>query len=224
MGFFLDLVTVLIIAGVVWQSYRRGFVHTVIVLVGYILALLAAISLSTPVGTWIYGHLLQGALTSWVRHAISSQGLSDATGGLAQAIQSLAPGVDVSALLRAGATQAQDAVITSVVQPIGLSIGRGIAFIVLFILFAAAVRILAHFSISLSHVPVLGFINRIGGAVLGFFKALLILFVLCTLLAALLPALSYTSWPLNENAISQSHIFRIIYEANPLQTILLNNK
>lgn len=222
MSIFLDIVTLLIIAGIVWQSYKSGFLHAVISLAGIVLALVAALSLSTPVGGWIYETFLKGALTAWVNSAVSSQTAStvSAAGGLAAALQVLAPGVDLTSLLQQGTAQAQSALLASVVAPLGQSIGRGIAFVLLFMLFAAAVHILARFSTVLSRVPVLGLFNRLGGAVLGFFKAALILFVICTLLAAVLPSLAYTGFPISETTVGQTHVLSLFYDSNPLRKIL----
>ena len=222
MSVVLDIITLLIITGIVWQSYKSGFLHTVISLVGTVVALVAALSLATPVGNWIYTTFLKSALTAWVSSAVSSQtsGTTDAAGSIAAALQTLVPSVDLSALVQQGAAQAQSAAVAAVVAPLGQSIGHGIAFVLLFALFSAAVHILARLSTALSRVPVLGLLNRLGGGVLGFFKAAIILFVICTLFAALLPSLAYTGFPITERTVSETYVLSRFYDANPLRKIL----
>ena len=54
MGIVLDLFVLAIVAFVAWRSAVRGFVRTVIELVGYFLAFYISIALSGPIATGIY--------------------------------------------------------------------------------------------------------------------------------------------------------------------------
>lgn len=220
MSVLLDALTVLIILATIWLSYRRGFLYTIIGLVGYVLSVLAALALSVPLGAWIYTHLLQNLLLANAKNYIAGQTLSSFTETFGQSVKQFAPGLDLSSLFQQGAGQLAGAAAQAVVQPIGMAIGRGIAFIVLFFLFIAAVHIFENLSLAISHVPILGTLNRIGGALLGFVKAVLVLFVLCTLISALLPALAFSSFPLTSSVIDHTTVFKFFYQLNPFAKIL----
>lgn len=220
MSVILDALTVLIILATIWLSYRRGFLYTIIGLVGYVLSVLAAMALSAPLGSWIYTHLLQNILLTHAKNYISGQTLSSFTETFGQSIQKFAPGLNLTTLFQQGTGQVENATIQTVIQPIGIAIGRSIAFIVLFFLFIAAVHIFENLSLAVSHVPILGTLNRIGGAVLGIVKALLVLFVLCTLLSALQPLLTFSNVPLTTTVINQTTVFKYFYEMNPFSKIL----
>lgn len=217
----LDVIAILIILGTIWLSYKRGLLFTVIGLAGYVLSILAAMTLSVPLGSFIYSHLLQGFLLDHIRNYLAGQTLSSFTEQFGQSLQNLAPGLNLSSLFQQETSQLSNAVIRSVVQPIGLTIGRGIAFIVLFFLFISAVHIFENLSTGVSHIPVLGALNRVGGAVLGIVKAILFLFVLCTLLSALMPALAFTHFPITTAVIDKTVFFKYFYQSNPFAAILL---
>lgn len=220
MSIILDALTVLIIMATIWLSYKRGFLYTIIGLAGYVLAVLAAMALSLPLGSWIYTHLLQNTLTAYAKNFFTGQTLSSLTGSLGTSIQKLAPGLDLSSLFQQGANQMENTAIHAVIQPIGMAIGRSIAFIVLFFLFIAAVHIFENLSLAISHVPILGTLNRIGGAIFGIFKAALVLFVLCTLLLALQPLLAVSNIPLTSTVIDHTALFKFFYQLNPFAKIL----
>lgn len=220
MSVILDALTVLIILATVWLSYKRGFLYTIIGLAGYILSVLAAMALSVPLGSWIYTNLLQNFLITHAKNYIAGQTLSSFTESFVASIQKFAPGLNLPSLLQQNAGQMENAAIHAIVQPIGMAIGRSIAFIVLFFLFIAAVHIFENVSLAISHVPVLGTLNRIGGAVLGIFKAMLVLFVLCTLLLALQPLLAVSNIPLTTAVIEHTTILKFFYQMNPFAKIL----
>ena len=215
MSTVLDAAAVLIILITIWLSYKRGLLYTVVGLVGYVLSILAALALSTPLGTFIYTNLLKGLLMNGAKSYISNQVSSASSSLLGSSGQGL------SALLGQSSSGIANTLLESIVQPIGLSIGKGIAFLLLFFLFIAAVHILEGLAVGLCHVPVLGFLNRIGGAALGIVKAALILFVICTLFKAVLSTAAASSFPISSAAIDKTVVFKYFYQANPLASILL---
>lgn len=220
MSVILDALTVLIILATIWLSYKRGFLYTIIGLAGYVLSVLAAMALSVPLGSWIYTHLLQNILIAHAKNYVAGQTLSSFTESFGASIQKFAPGLNLSSLFQQSTGQVENAAIHAIVQPIGMTIGRSIAFIVLFFLFIAAVHIFENLSLAISHVPILGTLNRFGGAILGIFKAMLVLFVLCTLLLALQPLLAASNIPLTAAAIDHTTVFKFFYQLNPFAKIL----
>lgn len=220
MHFALDALTVLIILSTVWLSYKKGLLYTIIGLVGYILSVLAAVILSVPLGSWIYTHLLQGFLTAQVKNYLAGQTVTSLSNSLGQTIQQFAPGLNLSSLFQQGTGQLENTVAQSVVQPIGMAIGRGIAFVILFFLFVAAVHIFEGFSLGLSRIPVIGTLNRIGGAVAGIAKAFLFLFLICTMVEALLPLLTVSQFPITKDVINQTTFFKYFYQLNPFAKML----
>ena len=84
--------------------------------------------------------------------------------------------------------------------------------IVYFVSFLIALLVLRHVVKILNlveHIPVLGTINRLGGAIVGFTVAFVLLYVVCSLLFRMLPQTTMDEWGLTEEVIEKTHIFRV---------------
>ena len=69
----LDLILVLLFVLIVFLSYRRGFVRTVVELAGYILICVVAFACTGPLSNWIYDTFMAEPVTHAVADAIETQ-------------------------------------------------------------------------------------------------------------------------------------------------------
>ena len=88
--------------------------------------------------------------------------------------------------------------------------------IVYFISFLVALLVLRHLIKILNivdHIPVISTVNRLGGAVVGFTMAFVLLYVVCILAFRMIPQATIEEWGLTGEIIEKTHIFRVFVSA-----------
>lgn len=247
MSLILDLIVVVVFVIIVFTSYRKGLIRSIIELAGYLASFVVSYIFSAPLGKWIFGAFLQpvvsGQIKEYITSNLASQASAQANGALGSSgITSFAnniPNVFKSMLssynistdtlnnlasnaITSGSQSAANSLGTNVIDPITQIISTGIAFVAIFALCMIAVRIIASMSNGISKIPIIGTINRIGGAAVGILKSVIVLFIITTCIAVLIPVLSLQKNPVITGAsISNSTIFKVIYNNNPLTQMLL---
>ncbi|MDR3551977.1 MAG: CvpA family protein [Clostridia bacterium] len=245
MSLILDIATVVIVLAIVIASWKKGLVRSVIDLAGYVAALVVSYLLCTQVGNWIYGTLIRPFVEGTVKGYISSSlgsAASKAASLSAADITSFASSIPAAfrSMLgqyslstqtmsqiasqtanSAGNTVASE-VTKTIVTPIALVISRGIAFALIFSLCMVAVRILSHVLGGIFRLPVLSTINHIGGACIGALKAAIVMFLICTVMAVLVPVFSLKQKPpITQQTIEKTTVFIIFYNHDPITQVLL---
>lgn len=75
--FFLDLAAVLFVIGYIRSAARRGFVRTVVQLIGFFISLFLANTLSGVAAEYTFSHFIQQGLTDKISEQIVSSGSAD---------------------------------------------------------------------------------------------------------------------------------------------------
>ena len=84
------------------------------------------------------------------------------------------------------------------------------------------VRLIARMTDVFFKLPLIGTANRILGLLIGVLKAFIVMSVLCTLLAIVIPVLSLEkNPPITQNMVNNTYILKYFYNANPLTGMLL---
>lgn len=223
----IDVAAILLVIFMVMTSYRKGFVRSVVELVGYVVAAVAARVLCVPAGNWLYTNFLRADAGSLVSKYLSSLAAGTGEGLGSLLAQYHIPSGVLSAQLPGGTAQitadtASSALMSGVVDPIGLAVGRGIAFVVIFFLVLWIIGIVAAASQALNRIPVLGAVNRLFGAAAGVVKAALVLFVLAAAVAAVLPLSVFSGQAAAvRSVLSHSAVYLYVDRINPLKDVLL---
>jgi uncharacterized membrane protein required for colicin V production len=101
-------------------------------------------------------------------------------------------------------------------------LSRGLAFFILLALCLVAVSFVARLSDAVIHIPVLGTINGLGGALVGVIEAMVMMFFISTLLALLISVMALAKDPpITFSQVNATHIYKYVYDLNPLTGILL---
>lgn len=222
----IDVIVILLVISMVLTSYRKGFVRSVVELVGYVVAVVAARILCMPAGDWIYAHFFRSEAGSLVSKYLASlaSGAGEGLGSLLSQYH-ISPEVLPSQLAGGAAVTsgtASSALMSAVVDPIGLAVCRGLAFAVIFFLVLWAIGLVAAMSQSLNRIPVLGAVNRLFGAGVGVVKAALLLCVLEAAVAALLPLSAFSGQAASvQSVLNHSAAYQYVDRINPLKDILL---
>jgi uncharacterized membrane protein required for colicin V production len=247
MSIILDLMVIIVFAFIVYTSYRKGLIRSIIELAGYLVAFLVSSILSDPIGKWIFSNFLQPIVSGQIKNYITSEIASNATtqangalgssgitsfaNNIPDAFKSMLGNYNIStdslqnaagSAITSGSQSAANTLVTNVIDPLAQIVSRGIAFIVVFALCMIAVRIVASMSGGFSKIPIIGSFNKVGGAIIGVLKSVLVLFIITTCIAFVIPMLSLQKNPIITKAnVSDSTIFKAIYYNNPITSMLI---
>lgn len=252
MGVFMDILTLVVFAGCIYFSYRKGFLRSAIELIGYFISAAVASALSTPLGGWIYQNFISGIIQNRVRtylynsingaasqkasEVVSASGLKNFGTNMPAGFQSLLSSYHIStssvsditgSAVQSGSAAAADKLIQTVAVPMGQSLSRAIAFFVLITVCITAVGIVARMTDGVNRLPLLGTVNRLGGAGVGFLKAFVLMMILIPLLSVFSPLFSLGSGPSVSSSPQPAYssisydFFHNLY--NPVEHILLKN-
>lgn len=244
MSLFLDIVTLAILLGGIAAAYRKGLVRSAVELAGYVLSSVVAYSLSVPLGQWIYNSLLEPVVSRQVHAyiaktvgdgagaAVTSSGLSTFLNRMPDNFRALLGQyhLSVDTIRSAAGSSAQSgtdivstAVTNQIAAPIAMSVSRAIAFAAVFFVCMIVVRLVARVANGVNRIPVIGTINRFGGACAGLLLSAMDIFLLCTVISVVISVLSFRqNPPLTVSTVDNTAVFKIFYSHNPFTLLLLN--
>ena len=182
MAYALDIVAILILAFCVFRGARRGFVRTILMLVGCLVAALAAYWLSEPVANWTYDTFVaarvEQSLVDQAQKAGAMQMEIPAASVLGEhaapvAAYLVAHGVPETItigfddLSRESILRAAEPALNRVVRPALVGVLAALATVVLFLALLLVWRLLVRLIDRVFRLPGLNQLNRIGGCVAG---------------------------------------------------------
>ncbi len=189
-----DAVIVVIFLLFIILGVKRGFVRSVLDLVGTLAAMLVSMWFSGIAAQWVFSTFLQESLTRQIAEALQAAPAADA----ADAVLSVVPeilrggleafGITSDAINQAVAGtsgQAAEAVV-AVLAPMVVSALRGLFALVLFIFLLVIFRILSGVVCRIFRLPVLRQLDKGLGILLGVAQAVLITVLLCFCAQALI--------------------------------------
>lgn len=173
---------------------HRGFIKSVVRLLGFVVAVVAAALASTPIAQLLYDKLLYTQAEALVAQKVQEGVAAAATtlneqitavlASLPEGVQSLLTmyGVDASGM--AGTAQTSEALVPTImdgiITPLCVAVLQLIVFLVLFLVLFLVIRLLGKLIDKIfASLPVIKQVNGLLGGVLGFAEGVLVLFVLC---------------------------------------------
>ncbi len=189
MGYIIDLIALGIIVLSIFMSAKRGFVRTLIEVVGFVVALVLAFSISSPLADMIYNKFLEPPMISAAQSAAETSG-QNAADALWSAVPSfVAKNGDKFGLSYEGVSDAIGSVTSSaavetsvrrasqnVIKPVAVNLLSTLFATILFIVLLIVVKFSAKFVNKLFSFSIIGKLNRNLGGVLGAVKGLIIAF------------------------------------------------
>lgn len=223
MNIVLDIITVAVFILTVFFAYKRGFISAIIHFIGFFIAYLLAFVVSNPVGQALDSSFMNNIVSGVVSGSVKSGGSDFFTkilDGIPSTVGDSLSGI--SDTLGTESEKALSGVVSAISAPVSSMMSRCIAFIVVFIIALVAIKIIEHFSRLLKHVPVIGTLNALLGAIVGVFEAVLIMFLISTLVSISVSFASFDKkpWVTNEN-IQSTLVYKYIDNINPLTQMLL---
>lgn len=189
-----DAVIVVIFLLFIILGVKRGFVRSVLDLVGTLAAMLVSMWFSGIAAQWVFSTFLQESLTRQIAEALQSAPAADA----ADAVLSVVPeilrggleafGITSDAINQAvaGTSGQAAAAVVAVLSPMVVSVLRGLFALVLFVFLLVIFRILSGVVCRIFRLPVLRQLDKGLGILLGVAQAALITVLLCFCAQALI--------------------------------------
>ncbi len=234
----LDLVIVAILAVSIFLGVRRGLIHSIISLVGSIVALVLALTFSSGLGEYIDANYVNAPMRGWVINQLSASSQTVSATDLdfddlfanqpeffTETCDLL--GVDVNEIAASyetmkaeGVEYAKSAIITEMVDPLSAVISRVIAFAVIFLGAMIAIVVISLFSKFLKNLPIIRKMDKLGGGILGAVTGILICFIVVAIVSTGAKYVLRDRSPSELDAIkNKTVIYRIFHDVNPLDRI-----
>lgn len=213
MPYLADAIILVIFLLFIILGVKRGFVRSVLDLVGTLAAMLVSMWFSGIAAQWVFSTFLQESLTRQIAEALQAAPAADA----AEAVLSVVPeilrggleafGITSDAINQAvaGTSGQAAAAVVAVLSPMVVSVLRGLFALVLFVFLLVIFRILSGVVCRIFRLPVLRQLDKGLGILLGVAQAALITVLLCFCAQALISVSS--PWLVETMQASQVYQF-----------------
>ncbi len=227
MSILLDVIIVAIVVLYALRGWRKGFFRSLMGLIGAMIALVAALTVSRFLSQWIFDAFIRTPLAASITQTMAETGASTASGimsALPQFLRELVGWTGNSAqelqnLISSSAGPAAD-ILVNIISPLVINLIMIVAAIVLFIIFLIIVRLLLRLLNKVTKVPVIKQLNGILGFLLGIGKGIIIVWMLCALVSIIVPLFGPSAqWA--QDAMDHSYVFRALANFNIVSIWLL---
>lgn len=230
MSLVLDLIIVLLVSLFVFLSAKKGFVYTLIEVVGFVAAIIIAFTFSTPVANGIYDKAIQPAVVSTIESVVDDG---------AQTIDSTVDAVvnKLPAFLQNGklfnfsndgvletlngqdnldSTQIVTTVSQNYIKPPIVKLISTFVVVLLVVVLFVVVKMLAKVINKLFSFSLVGKINKTLGGILGAVKGLAIAMVFCFIIGLILSITNEGFLIFTHDNINSTFIFKTLMGLSPL--------
>lgn len=216
----------LILISILWSSWKRGFLVSLIRLVGTAAGFALASFLKGPVARWAYDSFLQHRVENYVADALAAQGdvvtaalqNLDRAGALAAQMLSATlaeygldffagqdaaqMGSEILGRISQNGLDPAAAIAQVAVRPLVMTVLETAVFFLLLFLVDIVVRTVARIGLGVNRIPLLGTLNRFAGLLCGAVYALLVGYVAASALL-LLAGLGKNQWTFLNSSVLQ---------------------
>lgn len=217
-GVIIDLIIIAYIAISSYLGCKKGLIELVTKIIAFIIAIVIALILFQPIASFLTNHTgLKAFFSSDFKTVLSKTSLVD--GELISEDQTNLPVSIVKFINNQTQTvinNGQEAIIDSVSDSLAVYIIKIIAGFTVFLIVRIGL-IFAQSVLSIfTKLPIIGPLNKIGGGIYGFLKALIIVYLVFLVLSVIATFIS--NWTLLY-AIDASHIGSILYHHNLIMNL-----
>ena len=218
-----DIILIAIFIILIIINVCRGFARSLASIIAVVVSYFSAAALGGVIANYIYITLIQPAVTKAVNDSIVNVSTQTADGVVSSLPTWLTGLMNISAddfanLLKQPISDASGTIadaVNSAVKPVATGIITAMATVILFLLFVIILRkLITKPLVRLFRFPVLNFVNRFLGAVIGFVDAFLLVSMLAYLTKLIIVNANPQSGWFNESTIYNSFIFYHFYSGN----------
>ena len=202
-----DILIIIVIIAMVLIGKKRGLVRSLVSMAGFLISIILAATLCRPIGDFLIKN------TDWdenIKTVISStikidDVKLDSNNKYPEVLNKYISGaVD-------GVNETKDNIKENITTGITTQVMYGIAYIVIFVLTKVIVIILRIVSKIVEKLPLVDKMNELGGAILGFVKGVIVVYVVLTLISVLSPVMKDT---IIVDQVNESYIGSFLYNNN----------
>lgn len=224
----LDIAFCCTVVYIVWMSYKRGFLQSLIQTIGYLVSGIVAFFGSRILADACYQLFFRDRLQAGIEDAlIASADQNDFAEKIGAVLDSLPKivqnllaasglGADTLADRLSGSVEDSAHELSLIIQqtvlyPVLSSLLRGLAFLLLFTAAMILVRCLIKAVGTVRHIPLIGSLNALLGGIMGLVRALVIWLVVAVAIGFVVDITGGYSW-LNHDSMRESLIFGKFYQ------------
>lgn len=224
----IDVVAVFVGLFIVFRAYKMGFLRSVVLLIGYVASIIAALYLSNIIASYLYDNFIRVAIIENINQTMTAVTEGTITAAVPLILEMLPAFLSGTVLSSLGGQEnvikileeqtggivenLGIAVADFVVQPIVYSLLQAVICLLIFIFCVIIVKIIAKIFKGFYAIPILGTLNCILGGILGIVQAGVYL-LLFGLLADAVVALTSNSlsW-FNDGILNSTIVFKYFYQ------------
>lgn len=212
MGIILDIVLIAIIALNVFICYKKGLVKLAVGLIAVVAAIILALVFYKPVSNLIIENT---ELDENIEKAIINNFMSETQEG--QEVRYVSVLDYLQKYVDDAVNKTQTEIVTQTAGMMAVKIINVAVLIGIFLLVRVVLLLLTFISDIITSLPILKQFNEVGGVLYGAIKALLIIYIILTIVFFIM---CYTSNSTIADAINSSYVTKFFYEHNLLLNIL----
>ena len=232
MWWILDILIVLIVAFYIYSCARRGFVRTVIEMIGYFLAIYLAFSFSGVIAESVYDNFVGPSIAENISDKLSLSPeadtddkvdaiwdslpeivLNDAANSKNQLKNSIINNNSNVGTIESLAQKATDAT----VKPTVLPIIQTVATILLFFILMFVVKFIARIINKVFNLPLIGSLNKFLGGIIGGFKGAIFATIFVMIIMFVISLTKEGFWIFTEENIDKSVLFKFLAGFSPFK-------
>ena len=226
MAYILDGIIVLIILLFVYLSAKKGFVRTLIEVVGFIAAIAIAFSVSTPIAELTYDSFVYPSVEETIQET-GKDNINSAVDAVWEKLPDFMTESSFFGLSKDTATESAQSdfsnnsselaksISDNLVKPTAVKLISVIVSVILVIVLLIVVKILAKFINKLFTFSFVGDLNKILGGVLGLVKGTSIAVIFCLLISLILSFTKDGFLIFTYDAINSSYLFKFLMGFSP---------
>lgn len=229
MSYILDGIIVLIIAITVFLSAKKGFVRTLIEVVGLIAAIIVAFTFSTPVADSVYDKFVEPKIISTVEESFNNTA-NTATDTVDAVWTKLPKFMTNSNFLNiskenvyeqiktdtsATATTMADTVSNSFVKPVVTKFVSLLFSVISVVVLIFVTKFLAKYINKLFNFSIVGKINKTLGGIIGLFKGVAVAIIFCLVVSLIMSFTKNGFLIFTNDTVNSSYLFKFFTELFP---------
>jgi|GEM_PF-2861752 len=223
----LDLVLLVVLLISLVKGSKKGFVHSLLDLATYVVTVLVAAFLCKAFAQIIYNKYIRDKLIEVIS-------VKMATGTAGEIIEKLSSGFVGTLLKISGSSDkltfyldaaksgssAASLIVDNILKGPVLVAVKAVFFVITFVIVRIAARIIIKITDVINKLPVIGSLNKLLGAVVGFAEGFISCYIAVYIFSFFIGLFGVKSAELTQQAITHSYLYRFIYNTNLINYLL----
>lgn len=221
----IDGITAFIGLLIIYNGYKKGFIRSVILVIGYVFSIFFAIYLSKILSVYLYDNFIRDLIIENIDKTIAANTGQISVAGIVPVVLSKLPKIIINPIIGdsggmnhlnqliidqtdGSLTKLSQAIVDNIFSPIILQLMKVILCLIIFILCTIIVKIIAKMFKGIYAIPIIGPINSILGGLLGIVQAG-IAYYLIALVISIIISLTANELPwINNEVMKSTYILR----------------